>query len=273
MRAPMDEVYRLQNVSFSYGGRPALRDISFAVLKGVSLGVLGANGSGKSTLLKMMDGLVYPEAGSVLFAGQALTEAGLHGEFLKCFRQKVGFVFSEPDVQLFCSTVREDISFGPLQLGIGAEETEKRVSGLLDMLGIRQLADRAPYTLSSGEKKKAAIASVLAVNPDVLLLDEPTNGLDPRTQVWLYELLEALKGAGKTIVMATHDLSLVSDLCDRTIVLDEAHSVTADGPAGKVLSDKDLLLNANIIHEHAHRHGDIIHRHSHGPYSIHDEHD
>jgi cobalt/nickel transport system ATP-binding protein len=127
--------------------------------------------------------------------------------------------------------------------------------------------------LSSGEKKKAAIAAVLAVNPDVLLLDEPTNGLDPRTQVWLYELLEALKGAGRTIIMATHDLSLVQDLSERVIVLDEAHSIAADGTAREVLGDKDLLLRANIIHEHAHRHGDVIHRHSHGPYSIHDEHD
>lgn len=260
-------------MSFSYGGRAALRDISFIVPKGSSLAVLGANGSGKSTLLKIMDGLVYPEAGSVSFTGQALTEAGLRGEFLRCFRQKVGFVFSEPEVQLFCSTVKEDVSFGPLQLGIGFEEAEKRVSELLDMLGIRQIEDRAPYALSSGEKKKAAIAAVLAINPDVLLLDEPTNGLDPRTQVWLYELLEALKGAGKTIIMATHDLSLVQDLCERTIVLDEGHSIAADGQTGKVLADKDLLLRANIIHEHAHRHGDITHRHSHGPYSIHDEHD
>lgn len=269
----MDEVYRLENVSFSYGGRPALRQMSFAVSKGSSLAILGANGSGKSTLLKIMNGLVYPEAGAVYFTGQPLTEAALHGEFLKCFRMKVGFVFSEPDVQLFCSTVREEISFGPLQLGITEEETEKRVSTLVDMLGIRHIEDRAPYTLSSGEKKKAAIAATLAVNPDVLLLDEPTNGLDPRTQVWLYELLESLKSIGKTIVMATHDLSLAQDLSDRVIVLDEAHQVAADGPTGKVLADKDLLLKANIIHEHAHRHGDIIHRHSHGPYSIHDEHE
>lgn len=270
---PMEEIYALKDVGFSYGGRAALKGISFTVTEGASLAVLGANGSGKSTLLKIMDGLVFPEAGSVTFAGQPLTEEALHGAFLKCFRQKVGFVFSEPEVQLFCSTVREDVSFGPLQLGIGLDEVEARVSGLLDMLGIRHLEDRAPYSLSSGERKKAAIASVLAVGPDVLLLDEPTNGLDPRTQVWLYELLESLKAAHKTIVVATHDLSLVQDLCERTIVLDESHAMAADGKTAEVLEDKELLLRANIIHEHAHRHGDIVHRHSHGPYSIHDEHD
>jgi cobalt/nickel transport system ATP-binding protein len=269
----MGELFRLEGVSYSYGDNSALRDVSFSVEAGSCLAILGANGSGKSTLMKVLDGLVFPEAGSVLFAGQTLAEAALHGEFLKCFRKKVGFVFSEPDVQLFCSTVEEELFFGPLQLGIERQEAQKRVSELLDMLGIKALAERAPYTLSSGEKKKAAIAAVLAVNPDVLLLDEPTNGLDPRTQVWLYELLDALKGSGKTIVMATHDLSLAEDLSERIIVLDEAHRVAADRKAAEVLGDKELLLRANIIHEHAHRHGDIIHRHSHGPYSIHDEHD
>jgi len=269
----MDELFRLEGVSYSYGGQAALRDISFSVSPGESLGVLGANGSGKSTLMKLLDGLVYPESGSVKFTGVPLSEASLRGEFLKCFRRRVGFVFSEPDVQLFCSTVEEELFFGPLQLGIESGEAQRRVSDLLDMLGMRALAGRAPYALSGGEKKKVAIAAVLSVNPDVLLLDEPTNGLDPRTQVWLYELLEALKAAGKTVIMATHDLSLVEDLSDRAIVLEESHGLSADRKAAEVLLDKDLLLRANIIHEHAHRHGDIIHRHSHGPYSIHDEHD
>lgn len=269
----MDEAYRLEGVSFSYEGIPALRGVSFVVGRGATVAVLGANGSGKSTLLKIMDGLVQPLAGEVRFEGHLLTEAALKGESLRGFRQKVGFVFSDPDVQLFCPTVREDIAFGPRQLGLGAKEAQERVSGLMEMLGIGHLGDRAPYTLSGGEKKKAAIAGVLAANPEVLLLDEPTSGLDPRTQVWLFELLEALKAAGRTIVMATHDLSLVSDLCDRTVVLDEAHTLAADGKTGEVLRDKGLLLRANIIHEHSHRHGDIIHRHSHGPYSTHDEHD
>ncbi|MCC6501958.1 MAG: ABC transporter ATP-binding protein [Deltaproteobacteria bacterium] len=269
----MDEVFRLEGVGFSYAGRPALKGVGFAVRQGDSLAVLGANGSGKSTLLKILDGLVFPEAGSVTFAGQPLVEAALQGAFQRSFRSRVGFVFAEPDSQLFCPTVREELSFGPLQLGMKPQDVQKRVSELLEMLGITALGDRAPYTLSGGEKKKAAIGAVLAVNPEVLLLDEPTNGLDPRTQVWLYELLEALKGAGKTIIMATHDLSLVQDLSDRAIVLGEDHSIAADRPALEALRDKDLLLRANIIHEHAHRHGDIIHRHSHGPYSIHDEHD
>jgi len=269
----MDEVFSLEGVSFSYGGRIALREVGFAVQRGESLAVLGANGSGKSTLLKILDGLVFPEAGSVLFNGKPLCAATLSGSFLRSFRSSVGFVFAEPDAQLFCPTVEEEFLFGPLQLGMEHGEAGKRASELLDMLGMRALAKRAPYTLSGGEKKKAAIGAALAVNPEVLLLDEPTNGLDPRTQVWFYELLEALKASGKTIIMATHDLSLVQDLSERAIVLGEDHAVLADRSAKDALRDKGLLLKANIIHEHAHRHGEIIHAHSHGPYSIHDEHE
>lgn len=269
----MDEVFTLEGVGFSYGGRSALKDIGFRVARGESLAVLGANGSGKSTLLKILDGLVFPETGSVLFDGKPLTAASLTGEFQRSFRSAVGFVFAEPDAQLFCPTVEEEFLFGPLQLGMEPGEAGQRAADLLDMLGMRALAKRAPYTLSGGEKKKAAIGAVLAINPEVLLLDEPTNGLDPRTQVWLYELLEALKASGKTIIMATHDLSLVQDLSGRAIVLGEDRAVLADGSAKEVLRDKALLLRANIIHEHAHRHGDLIHAHSHGPYSIHDEHD
>jgi cobalt/nickel transport system ATP-binding protein len=268
-----EEVYRVEGVSYSYGGLFALKDVSFSVRSGDSLAVLGANGSGKSTLLKILDGLLYPTEGKVEFMGTVVAEGSLSGDFLRCFRERVGFVFPEPDVQLFCPTVYDELAFGPLQLGVKPTDIKRRVDELLEMLGISNLSERAPYTLSSGEKKKVAIASALSVNPDVLLLDEPTNGLDPRTQVWLFELLQSLKGLNKTCVMATHDLSLVEDLASRAVVLDESHRVAADGPASAVLRDKDLLLRANIIHEHTHRHGDITHIHSHGPYSTHDEHD
>jgi len=276
MRPAMEEQFSLFTVEalcFAYGSNTALKDVSFTVSAGESIAILGANGSGKSTLLKIMDGLMYPASGSVSFLGERITEERLQGSFLKSFRERVSFVFPEPDVQLFCPTVLEELMFGPLQLGLKEAEAVKRAEELLKMLDIEAITKRPPYTLSSGEKKKVAIASVLAINPDVLLLDEPTNGLDPRAQVWLFELLERLKELKKTIILATHDLSLAGDLCERVMVLDEAHSLVADGPTEQVLKDKDLLLAANIIHEHAHRHGHIIHRHSHGPYSTHDEHE
>lgn len=268
----MDEIFALEGVNFSYGKTNALRDINFRVVRGESLAILGSNGSGKSTLLKILDALL-PASGTIRFFGTPLTEEALKGDFHKCFRERVGFLFPEPDVQLFCPTVMDEVAFGPLQLGVGQVEAGKRVGELLEMLGISSLADRAPYTLSSGEKKKVAIASVLSINPDVLLMDEPTNGLDPRTQVWLFEILGELRKLKKTCIMATHDLSLVEDFAERVIVIDESHTIAADGPAARVLRDKGLLLRANIIHEHTHRHGDIIHTHSHGPFSSHDEHE
>ncbi|MEK6791795.1 MAG: ABC transporter ATP-binding protein [Deltaproteobacteria bacterium] len=268
----MDVVYRLDKVSYSYGPSLALDEVSFSISRGMSLAILGSNGSGKSTLLKIMNGLVFPSAGAIEFAGAALNESGLNGGLLRCFRERVGFVFSEPDVQLFCPTVFDELAFGPLQLELPEKEVRERVHELLDMLGIAALSQRPPYTLSTGEKKKVAIAAVLSTNPDVLLMDEPTNGLDPRTQVWLFELLRELKTFEKTCIMATHDLSLAEDLADRAIVLDEAHRVAADGAIADVLRDRDMLLKANIIHEHSHRHGKVVHAHSHGPYSSHDEH-
>lgn len=268
-----EQVYKLEGVGYSYGKYFALKNISFVVSAGESLAILGANGSGKSSLLKILDGLQFASVGSVEFFGERITEETLKGGLLRCFRERVGFVFPEPDVQLFCPTVFEEVAFGPLQLDIPAGEARERVADLLEMLGISALKERAPHTLSSGEKKKVAIASVLAINPDVLLLDEPTNGLDPRTQVWLFELLGSLKALKKTVIMATHDLSLAQDFADRVIVLDESHTLTADGSCAAILRDKDLLLRANIIHEHTHRHGDVIHIHSHGPFATHDEHE
>ncbi|MBI5235823.1 MAG: ABC transporter ATP-binding protein [Deltaproteobacteria bacterium] len=268
----MDLVYRLDKVSYSYGASKALDEVSFSVSRGGSLAILGSNGSGKSTLLKIMNGLIFPSAGTIEFAGATLDESGLTGGLLRCFRERVGFVFSEPDVQLFCPTVFDELAFGPLQLELSEKEVKERVHELLDMLGISALSERPPYTLSTGEKKKVAIASVLSTNPDVLLMDEPTNGLDPRTQVWLFELLRELKTLEKTCVMATHDLSLAEDLADRAIVLDETHGKAADGAISDVLRDRDMLLKANIIHEHSHRHGHVVHSHTHSPFASHDEH-
>lgn len=269
----MDELYRLERVCYNYGDQYALREISFTIRQGEHVAVLGANGSGKSTLLKILNGLIFPTSGVVECLGGKVSERSLAGDFLKCFRERVGFVFSEPDVQLFCPTVFDEVVFGPLQLDLSKDEAGRRADELLNMLGISALKERPPYTLSTGEKKKVAIASVLAVNPDVLLLDEPTNGLDPRTQVWLFELLQGLKELKKTFIIATHDLSIVEDLTERAIVINEAHEVAADGRTKEVLRDKDMLLAANIIHEHTHRHGDVTHIHSHGPFATHDEHD
>ncbi len=270
----MDEpLYRLTNVSYSYGPSTAVRDFSLSVSGGETLAILGSNGSGKTTLLKMLNGLLFPREGAIEFSGTPLTEGALTGEFQRCFRERVGYVFPESDVQLFCPTVFDELAFGPLQLRLPDAEVRERVLSLMEMLGLEGLKHRPPYTLSTGEKKKVAIASVLSINPDVLLLDEPTDGLDPRSQVWLFEVLQGLSELKKTIIISTHDLSLAEDLTERAVIIDETHHKAADGSTHELLNDRALLLSANMIHEHTHRHGAIVHSHSHGPFSRHDEHD
>lgn len=238
-------------VSYSYLDRyPALVGVDLSVHKGERLALLGANGCGKSTLLKLLDGLVFPSAGSYTAFGQQITEDALEDEQLvKGFRSRIGFVFQNSDAQVFSPTVREEIAFGPLQLGLERDEVHARVHDVLAMLGIADLADRAPFQLSGGQKKKVAIASVLTMNPEVLLFDEPTAALDPRTQLWLTELIGQLAAAGKTIVLATHDLDALDRVADRCVVFGEDHRIVADGAPAGILGRRDLLLHVNLIHE------------------------
>ena len=225
-------LFDLTNVGYFYPGQiEALHDISLAIDAGEQVAILGANGSGKSTLLKILDGLIFPSIGEIRAYGEVLTEKLLMGSkttvFTRRFRSKVGIVFQNSDVQLFCSKVFDEIAFGPLPLDIPAEEVKQRVKDVMEMLEIQHLCDRAPYALSGGEKKRVAIASVLSVNPDVLLLDEPTTTLDPRTRSWFEDLLHTLGKAGKTIVLATHDLDVVDAVSERAVVFGEDHSIAA----------------------------------------------
>jgi cobalt/nickel transport system ATP-binding protein len=255
----------LRDVSYVYaGGVAALREVSFAVAHGERLALLGANGSGKSTLLRVMAGLVAPGGGEVRAFGAPLTAAVLRDEAAAhAFRRRVGIVFQSADAQLFNPTVRDEVGFGPLHLDLSRDELLARVDDTLRMLGLSDLADRAPYHLSGGEKKKVALAAVLAINPEVLLFDEPTGGLDPRTQEWLVQLLQRLHAVGKTIVLATHHLEQLDRLADRVVILGEDHAVAADGPISDLLTDRALLVRVNLIHEHAHYHGVLLHSHPH----------
>ena len=242
----------------------ALDGVSFDVARGETLALLGANGCGKSTLLKVLDGLLFPTAGTYEAFGQAVTEDHLEDDgFATAFRSRVGFIFQNTDAQVFSPSVREEVAFGPLQLGIGRDEVEQRIADVLAMLEIADLADRAPYQLSGGQKKRVAIASVLVTNPEVLLFDEPTAALDPRTQQWLLELIVELGRAGKTIVLATHDLDVLEWVCSRCLVFSEEHRIVCEGTPDEVLDDRDTLLAANLIHPHAHRHGRLVHAHPH----------
>ncbi len=267
-----EPAFSLAGVDYAYDpGTEALRGVSLAVRAGERVALLGANGSGKSTLLRILDGLLHPTSGSFRAFGEEITEAALRDrDFAARFRRRVGLVFQHADSQLFSSTVREEIAFGPVQLGLAPGEVEGRVADVAALLGLEALLERPPFRLSGGEKRKVAIASVLAVNPDAILLDEPTGGLDPRTRSRLVRLLAELHGAGKTLVCATNDLDVVPELADRAIVLGETHRVEAEGPVAEILGDASLLQAVNVIHEHPHRHGGRVHAHLHSHGGEHD---
>jgi cobalt/nickel transport system ATP-binding protein len=244
-------IFRLDHAEFAYPyEEPVLRDITLSVREGEKLCILGANGCGKSTLLKIFAGLLLPQKGSFSAFGEKITEKMLNDDcFSKAYHRRVGFIFQNSEAQLFCSTVEEEIAFGPLQLGFSTDEVKQRISDISDLLNMKHLLSKPPFKLSGGEKKKVALACVLVMNPDVLILDEPTNGLDPRTQAWLVGLLVTLNQAGKTILTTTHNLELVQKLSDRAILFSEDHRIVADRPTEVMIRDGALLREVNLVGE------------------------
>ncbi|MCX5996653.1 MAG: ABC transporter ATP-binding protein [Chloroflexi bacterium] len=232
-------IFEIKNLDYRYPGNiPALRQINFNVREGELIALVGANGSGKSTLLKLLDGLIFPSSGEIRAFGTTLSEKVVDsGTFAREFHRKVGLVFQDPDVQLFSPTVWDEVTFGPLQLGIPKEEIISRGLDALQLLNIAHLKERPPYLLSGGEKKKVSLASV-----DFLL-------------EWSDE--------NKTLIFSTQDLDIVEELATRVLVIGSEHDIIADDKPEAVLSDRDFLLKANLIHEHSHRHKELIHRHEH----------
>jgi len=270
-----ETILELRNVGYDYPtGENALSGIDLEIRTGDRLALLGANASGKSTLLHILDGLVFPSAGDAQAFGQTLDEDALQDpEFRGFFRSEVGLLFQNVEAQLFCATVEEDIAFGPLQLGLSVSETRERIADSARLCDVEHLLARPSHGLSGGEKRRVALASMLAVNPSVLLFDEPTAGLDPRTEYWLLQTLDQLAAAGKTLVMATHDLGFASEFADSAVALAEDHTVAARGTAQAILSDVELLLRVNLIHTHAHKHGRVRHIHPHLHYNLGHEHE
>jgi cobalt/nickel transport system ATP-binding protein len=216
----------LHEVSFSYEGQAALRNITLSVAPGETVVLQGDNGCGKSTLLKLLNGLLFPDQGTYFFDGHKINEKSLKDNlFSKKFHQRMGFVFQNADVQLFCGSVEEEIDFGPRQMGLSEEEIVRRREDVIALLSIDHLRGRAPYHLSGGEKRKVAIACILSMNPQVLVLDEPLAGLDRKTREWLLGFLLDLKSAGKTMVLATHDDELANLLADTIVFMNENHEI------------------------------------------------
>jgi cobalt/nickel transport system ATP-binding protein len=243
----------INNLKYRYhDGTEALRGVSFRVLPGECVALLGPNGSGKSTLLLHLNGILpekFSGDGAVKVFGETITQ-----DNLEAVRREVGLVFQDPDDQLFCATVAEDVAFGPQQLGLAQGEIDKRVENSLAQVRLTGFEHRATHHLSHGEKRRACLAGVLACEPRILVLDEPTSDLDPRGRREFKALLRVMPGAK---IIATHDLELAVELCARTIILDRGE-VIADGRTIDLLNDEKLMLahgleRPHILH-HLHPH-------------------
>jgi len=238
----------LSGVSCSYGAGDVLAEIDLRIGRGDAVAIIGPNGCGKSTLLKCLNGLVPVRAGSYRFDGAEVSRDSLRQPgFAKRFHQRIGFLMQNSDAQLFCPLVYDEIAFGPRQMDLGEAEVARRVEDCLGLLGIGPLRSRVPCLLSEGEKRKVALASVLALNPEVLVLDEPMNGLDPRMKGFLRDLIITLNGSGKTVLCSTHDFQYIEGAFRTAVVLGEDHRVARVGPYQEILRDEAWLRAQNII--------------------------
>lgn len=240
MNAPLLAVRRLE---YTYpGGVVALHGLDLTIEKGRKLAILGPNGSGKTTLLLHLNGTFRPDRGEILLDGRL---AGYDRRSLNHWRRRVGLVLQEPDDQLFAATVEQDVSFGPLNLDVSEAEARERVREALESLRIAPLAGRATHTLSFGQKKRAAIAGILAMRPEILVLDEPTAGLDSHGVAHLLGALHQLCEGGTTLVLSTHDVELAYAWADRVAVFHDG-TVLCQGETAAVLGDREILHRARL---------------------------
>lgn len=223
----------VKDLHFTYpDGHKAINGMSFCIYHGESVGIIGANGAGKSTLLMLLLGLLFPGGGEVLVGDVHVTK-----KTLPMIRQRLGMVFQDPEDQLFMNTVYDDVAFGPRNYKLDEKEVESRVMQALELVGIAHLKDRAPFKLSGGEKRGAAIAAVLSMQPDVLIMDEPTSALDPKSRRRVMGLLKSFQ---HTKIITSHDLDMVLEVCTRVLVVKDGR-IAADGPAPEILSNAELL--------------------------------
>jgi energy-coupling factor transporter ATP-binding protein EcfA2 len=241
----MKHAIEIDSLDYSYAdGTEALRKLSLRVAPGECVGLLGSNGSGKSTLLLHLNGILperHGRSGPVRINGQIL-----HQGNLDWIRQQVGLLFQDPDDQLFCATVGEDVAFGPMQLGLPREEIDRRVKAALAQVGLLGYERRAPQHLSQGEKRRACLAGVLSCQPSILALDEPTSGLDPRSR---REFKSILRDVPATKLVASHDLELILEFCPRSIILDDGR-IVAEGPTFELMADEELMLAHGLERPH-----------------------
>lgn len=231
-------IVKFENVKYTYpDGTMALKGLNFLITHGESVGIVGANGSGKTTLLMHLNGYLLPTSGTINI-GDLILNKHTRQEI----RKKVGVVFQDPDDQLFMPTVFEDVAFGLLNMGLDEKTVEEKVKKALETVHCYELKDKPPHHLSGGQKRAVAIATVIAMDPDILAMDEPSSNLDPKSRRSLINLLKEFR---HTKIIASHDLDMILDVCERCIVIRDGVAV-ADGPSEKILSDEKLLEENNL---------------------------
>lgn len=232
-----------ENLSFTYpDGTQALKNINIEIEKGKKVAIIGPNGAGKSTLFSHFNGLTEPTSGCVKIEGKTISFE--KDELLKV-RQKVGIVFQDPNDQLFAPTVKEDIAFGPMNLGLSYGEVEKRVEDALKMVGMENYEDKTPHHLSGGQQKRIAIAGIIAMKPEIMILDEPTAGLDPDGVEKVLNIMNQLNKEGMTLIISSHDIDMISKYADKIFILYNGEIIES-GNKNKIFSDMELLKKAHL---------------------------
>ena len=240
----MNEVHlSTKNLSYTYpDGTHALKNINMDIYKGQKVAIMGPNGAGKSTLFSHFNGLTEPTSGHVEVDGKAIK---YDRDTLLEVRQKVGIVFQDPNDQLFAPTVKEDVAFGPMNLGLDYEEVERRVDEALTMVGMEQYMDKTPHHLSGGQQKRVAIAGIIAMRPEIMILDEPTAGLDPEGVEKVLDILNNLNKEGMSIVISSHDIEMVNEFAEKIFVLNNGE-ILESGDKHEIFSNKELLKKAHL---------------------------
>ena len=235
--------FRFDKVSYRYpDGTDALKSISLELAKATKIALVGANGSGKTTLLLLLNGILKPTSGQIYFEDHPLD---YKQAFLTELRRRVGFVFENPNDQLFAATVRQDVAFGPLNMGLSIEEVKARVSEALECVEMAEYADKPPHFLSMGQKKRVAIAGVLGMRPDIIVMDEPTSMLDGKMADQIMDLLTKLNSEGKTVITSTHDVDLALEWADLVLVLRSGILLAQGGPM-EVFENKDIMTRSGL---------------------------
>ncbi|WP_296795337.1 energy-coupling factor ABC transporter ATP-binding protein [uncultured Methanobrevibacter sp.] len=240
----MSEIHlSIKNLNYTYpDGTHALKNVNMEILKGQKVAIMGPNGAGKSTLFSHLNGLTEPTSGHIELDGKVMK---YDKKTLLEVRQKVGIVFQDPNDQLFAPTVKEDVAFGPMNLGLSYEEVEKRVNEALELVGMEKFRDKTPHHLSGGQQKRVAIAGIVAMRPEIMILDEPTAGLDPEGVDKVLDILNDLNKEGMSIVISSHDIEMVNGFAEKIFVLNEGE-ILASGDKHDIFSNKELLKTAHL---------------------------